>query len=89
MHVVQELKALKPTYESLRDLYRAERHCELLHQLFEQQQTEYKVDFEGVRFALFEHIDRIETPYHSLLKSRRRLSHLSLSFGSAVTRCSL
>ncbi|HGS4571771.1 TPA: type VI secretion system ImpA family N-terminal domain-containing protein [Vibrio cholerae] len=78
--VVQELKALKPTYESLRDLYRAERHCERLHQLFEQQQTEYKVDFEGVGFALFEHIDRIETQYHSLLKKQEKAQPPKLKF---------
>ncbi|EHU4915519.1 ImpA family type VI secretion system protein [Vibrio vulnificus] len=70
--VVHELKTLKPNYESLRDLYRAERYCERLHQLFEYQQTEYKVDFEGVGFALFEHIDRIETHYHSLLKKQNK-----------------
>lgn len=78
--VVQELKALKPTYESLRDLYRAERHCERLHQLFEQQQTEYKVDFEGVGFALFEHIDRIETQYHSMLKKQENREPPKLKF---------
>ncbi|ENM5743582.1 ImpA family type VI secretion system protein [Vibrio metoecus] len=78
--VVQELKALKPTHESLRDLYRAERHCERLHQLFEQQQTEYKVDFEGVGFALFEHIDRIETQYHSLLKKQEKVQPPKLKF---------
>ncbi|EEW10338.1 type VI secretion system ImpA family N-terminal domain-containing protein [Vibrio mimicus] len=78
--VVQELQALKPTHESLRDLYRAERHCERLHQLFELQQTEYKVDFEGVGFALFEHIDRIETQYHSLLKKQEKNEPPKLKF---------
>lgn len=61
-------------------LYRAERHCERLHQLFEQQQTEYKVDFEGVGFALFEHIDRIETQYHSLLKKQEKAQPPKLKF---------
>lgn len=65
---VQELKDLRPNYESLRDLYRCERYCERIHRLIEQQQPEYEVNFDGVGFALFEHIDRIETQYYSLVK---------------------
>ena len=70
--VVQELKSLKPTYEALRELYRAESHCERLHQLLEAQQPDHLVDFEGVGFALFEHIDRIETQYHTLMKRQHK-----------------
>lgn len=66
--VVPELKAIKPNYESLRDLYRCERLCERIHHQLEQQQPDYPVDFESVGFVLFEHIDRIETQYHSLVK---------------------
>lgn len=70
--VVPELKALKPNYEALRELYRAEKCCERLHQVLEAQQPEHLVDFEGVGFALFEHIDRIETQYHTLLKRQQK-----------------
>ncbi|MCG6227627.1 type VI secretion system ImpA family N-terminal domain-containing protein [Vibrio furnissii] len=70
--VVQELKDLKPNYESLRDLYRCERFCERIHHQLERQQPEYLVDFEGVGFVLFEHIDRIETQYHSLVKRQHQ-----------------
>ncbi|WPC76866.1 type VI secretion system ImpA family N-terminal domain-containing protein [Vibrio porteresiae] len=70
--VVPELKALKPNYEALRDLYRAERCCERLHQVLENQQPEQLVDFEGIGFALFEHIDRIETQYHTLVKRQQK-----------------
>lgn len=66
--VVPELKAIKPNYESLRDLYRCERLCERIHHQLEKQQPDYPVDFESVGFVLFEHIDRIETQYHSLVK---------------------
>lgn len=66
--VAKELKELKPDYAALRDLYRAERYCERLHQLLEQQQPSQIVDFESVGFALFEHIDRIEARYHTLMK---------------------
>lgn len=66
--VVPELKAIKPNYESLRELYRCERLCERIHHQLEQQQPDYPVDFESVGFVLFEHIDRIETQYHSLVK---------------------
>lgn len=78
--VVQELKALKPDHGTLRELYRAERFCDRLHQLVEKQSTDYKVDFEGVGFALFEHIDRIETQYHNLLKKQERSEPLKLKF---------
>lgn len=86
--VVQELKALKPNYESLRELYRAERYCERLYQLVEMKNTNYKVDFEGVGFALFEHIDRIETQYHSYLKKQEKIETPELRFwqkGSGIT----
>lgn len=78
--VVQELKALKPDHGTLRELYRAERFCDRLHQLVEKQSTDYKVDFEGVGFALFEHIDRIETQYHNLLKKQERSEPPKLKF---------
>ncbi|MGD8111509.1 type VI secretion system ImpA family N-terminal domain-containing protein [Vibrio sp. TRT 17S01] len=66
--VVRELKDLKPDYHSLRDLYRCENYFDRIFLLIEHQQPEYQVDFEGVAFAVFEHIDRIETKYHSLVK---------------------
>ncbi|MCC4236402.1 type VI secretion system ImpA family N-terminal domain-containing protein [Vibrio anguillarum] len=66
--VVRELKDLRPNHEALRDLYRCERFCERMHAILELQQPDYVVDFEGVGFAIFEHIDRLETQYHSLLK---------------------
>lgn len=70
--VARELKDLKPSYEELRDLYRAERYCERLHQLLEQQQPQQLIDFESLGYALFEHIDRIEARYHTLLKREEK-----------------
>ncbi|MGO1296478.1 MAG: type VI secretion system ImpA family N-terminal domain-containing protein [Vibrio sp.] len=70
--VARELKDLKPSYEELRDLYRAERYCERLHQLLEQQQPQQLIDFESLGYALFEHIDRIEARYHTLLKRQEK-----------------
>ncbi|CAH8190384.1 Type VI secretion-related protein VasL [Vibrio aestuarianus] len=71
--VVRELKDLRPNYESLRDLYRCERFCERLNTILESQQPDCLVDFEGVGFAIFEHIDRLETQYHSLLKRHNQV----------------
>lgn len=64
--VVPELKALKPNYEALRELYRAEKCCERLHQVLEAQQPEHLVDFEGVGFALLNTLIELKpntTPY--------------------------
>ncbi|MBC5850642.1 type VI secretion system ImpA family N-terminal domain-containing protein [Vibrio metschnikovii] len=66
--VVRELKDLYPNYESLRDLYRCERFLERIYAILESQQPDNLVDFDGVGFAIFEHIDRLETQYQSLLK---------------------
>ena len=45
--VVRELKNLRPNYESLRDLYCGERFCERMLSIFELQQPEYVVHFDG------------------------------------------
>ncbi|AYO02915.1 type VI secretion system ImpA family N-terminal domain-containing protein [Vibrio parahaemolyticus] len=58
---VEEVKALKPDMESLRALYRCERYCEQLHRMTERKQPSLPVNFESIGFALFEHIDRLET----------------------------
>ncbi|MBE3756819.1 type VI secretion protein [Vibrio parahaemolyticus] len=66
---VEELKALKPDMESLRALYRCERYCEQLHRMMEQKQPTHSVNFEGIGFALFEHIDRLETQLYTASKA--------------------
>jgi type VI secretion system protein VasL len=76
---VQELKTIKPNNEFLRELYRAEQYCDRLHQIMVQQ-TDYKVDFESIGFVLFEHIDRIETLYHNVLKKSEPKELTILSF---------
>ncbi|MFA0144363.1 type VI secretion protein [Vibrio kanaloae] len=70
--VVPELKKMKPSQEQLRDLYRSERMCESIHHWMTLHQPEIDVNFEGVGFVLFEHIDRIETRYHTALKRQEK-----------------
>lgn len=69
---VPELKSMKPTQEQLRDLYRSERMCDRIHQCLTLQQPEVKVDFEAIGFVLFEHIDQIETRYHTAIKRQEK-----------------
>lgn len=69
---IPELKTLKPSQEQLRDLYRSERLCERIHHWMTLQQPQVEVDFEGVGFVLFEHIDQIETRYHTAIKRQEK-----------------
>lgn len=69
---IPELKKMKPSQEQLRDLYRSERACERIHHWMTLQQPEVEVDFEGVGFVLFEHIDQIETRYHTAIKRQQK-----------------
>ncbi|WP_038176955.1 type VI secretion system ImpA family N-terminal domain-containing protein [Vibrio pacinii] len=69
---IPELKKMKPTQEQLRDLYRSERLCERINDWLTLQQPEQRVNFEGVGFVLFEHIDQIETRYHTALKRQEK-----------------
>lgn len=62
---VEEVKALKPDMESLRALYRCERYCEQLHRMMDRKQPSFPVNFESIGFALFEHIDRLETQHYT------------------------
>jgi len=70
--VLPELKGMKPTHEHLRDLYRIERLCERIHYWLVSRQPQHEVDFEGVGFAIFEHIDHIETQYHTVMKKHEK-----------------
>ncbi|MGY2573337.1 type VI secretion system ImpA family N-terminal domain-containing protein [Vibrio sp. C8] len=63
-----ELNKMKPAQDQLRDLYRSERMCGTIHHWMSIQQPDISVDFEGVGFVLFEHIDKIETRYYTALK---------------------
>lgn len=69
---IPELKKMNPSQEQLRDLYRSERICERIHHWITLQQPEVEVDFEGVGFVLFEHIDQIETRYHTAIKRQEK-----------------
>lgn len=69
---IPELKKMKPSQEQLRDLYRSERVCERIHHWMTLQQPQVDVDFEGVGFVLFEHIDQIETRYHTAIKRQEK-----------------
>ncbi|MCQ9087106.1 type VI secretion system ImpA family N-terminal domain-containing protein [Vibrio alginolyticus] len=62
---VQELKALRPDISLLRALYRCERYCDQLHRMIALKQPQHAVNFEGVGFALFEHIDRLEAQLYT------------------------
>lgn len=62
---VQELKALRPDISLLRALYRCERYCDQLHRMIALKQPQHAVNFEGIGFALFEHIDRLEAQLYT------------------------
>ncbi|WBA16795.1 type VI secretion system ImpA family N-terminal domain-containing protein [Salinivibrio proteolyticus] len=70
--VLSELKQIKPDQQALRDLYRCERLCDSLFHVLERQQPHHVVDYEGLAYVLFEHIDRIETRLHSAVKQQKR-----------------
>ncbi|OLQ90617.1 type VI secretion protein [Vibrio panuliri] len=72
--VLPELKQLKPTQEQLRALYRCENMCDRIHQWMALQQPDVSVDFDGVGYVLFEHIDHIETRYHTAIKRQDKQS---------------
>ncbi len=67
-----ELNQIKPDQQALRELYRGERLCDALYHVLAQQQPKHVVDYEGLAYVLFEHIDRIETRFHSALKQQQR-----------------
>lgn len=62
---IKEIKLLKPNYEKLRDLYRCERYCEQIDQIFTETQPEYVANMDGIAYIIFEHIDRLEIQYRS------------------------
>ncbi|WP_188013661.1 type VI secretion system ImpA family N-terminal domain-containing protein [Photobacterium damselae] len=55
-----ELRALQPTQSQLRDLYRCERACQRLNEIFMEVQPEHIPDLEAIGYVVFEHIDRLE-----------------------------
>lgn len=69
---IPELKKMKPTQEQLRDLYRSENLCQRINDWIAIEQPEHQVDFEGIGFVLFEHIDLIETRYHTAIKRQEK-----------------
>ncbi|OOE80270.1 hypothetical protein BZG73_14735 [Salinivibrio siamensis] len=75
--VLGELNQIKPDQQALRDLYRCERLCDALYHVLAQQQPSYTVDYEGLAYVLFEHIDRIETRFHSAIKQQQKNESLN------------
>jgi type VI secretion system protein VasL len=67
--VLTELKSVRPSYDSLRALYRCERYCDQLDHLLNNQQPTYSVNFETLGYVIFDYIDRIETQFHTLCRS--------------------
>lgn len=65
---LSELKNMRPTYEQLKDLYRSEQLCGRIYRWLELEQPQSLVDYETIGFILFEHVDRIETQFHTALK---------------------
>lgn len=76
--VVREICDLKPDHNALRDLYRCENYFERLNLLIEYSQPDHLVDFESVAFAIFEHLDRIETRTDALLRQSDELFSVKL-----------
>lgn len=66
--IIKEIKLLKPNYEMLRHLYRCERYCEQIDQIFIEKQPEYVANMDGIAYVIFEHIDRLEIQYRSKQK---------------------
>ncbi|MHA6609218.1 type VI secretion system ImpA family N-terminal domain-containing protein [Photobacterium damselae] len=70
-----ELRALKPTLSQLRDLYRCERACQRLNEIFMEVQPEHIPNLEAIGYVVFEHIDRIENGLS--LKEPRQYENVS------------
>ncbi|OOF34039.1 type VI secretion system ImpA family N-terminal domain-containing protein [Salinivibrio costicola] len=81
-----ELNQIKPDQQALRELYRCEKLCDTLYHVLEQQQPKYVVDYEGIAYVLFEHIDRIETRFHSALKQQQRDENVNPTISIRVSR---
>ncbi|RTZ16421.1 type VI secretion protein [Vibrio aquaticus] len=93
---LSELKSMRPTYEQLKDLYRSEQLCGRIYRWLEIEQPQYLVDYETIGFILFEHVDRIETQFHTALKQNKAAQHVDeqrekqrfkkgLTFGALLT----
>ncbi|MEF1218797.1 hypothetical protein REH76_13465, partial [Photobacterium damselae] len=70
-----ELRALTPTLSQLRDLYRCERACQRLNEIFMEVQPEHIPNLEAIGYVVFEHIDRIENGLS--LKEPRQYENVS------------
>lgn len=58
--ISNELQSLKSTPLQLRDLYRCERACQRLNEIFTEVQPDHIPDLEAIGYVVFEHIDRLE-----------------------------
>jgi type VI secretion system protein VasL len=66
---VAELKSVRPSYVSLRALYRCESYCDRLHYMLNKQQPAYPVNYETLGYVIFDFIDSIERQFHTLCRS--------------------
>jgi type VI secretion system protein VasL len=65
---IKALENLRSTYEVLRELYRIEHLCERINHLIRHQHPQLVVDYQTLGFAVFQHIDVIETRYQLACK---------------------
>lgn len=58
--LTSDIRDLAPDISQLRDFYRCERACQLLHERFSNYPKEQQPDLEAVGFEVFNHLDKLE-----------------------------
>lgn len=93
--VAPEIRALRPSINQLRDLYRCERACQSLHDMLSKSQPDHVPDLESIGFIIFEHIDQLEIEARScqlsakenvdnVQKSNKKFRVISFFVGAAL-----
>ena len=85
--LASDIRDLAPDISQLRDFYRCERACQLLHERFSDYPKEQQPDLEAVGFEVFNHLDKLEQRCRGQIQirteqvTRTRLSALVFTLG--------
>ena len=71
--IIKDIGVLQPNYDSLRDLYRCERECQVLDDVLGSQNEANEGCFEDVALELLKQIERLEMRYHRSEKVQERV----------------
>lgn len=85
--LTSDIRDLAPDLSQLRDFYRCERACQLLHERFSLYPKDQQPDLEAVGFEVFHHLDKLEQRCRGQIQirteqvTRTRLSALVFTVG--------